>query len=228
MEGGQTEGGGQKGAAKSGCAPLSWCMCVGEYGIILLMDLTHLIPSHEPLSYVTVVQLPNYEACARAGRVTWLVFLLKQSGFVCCSGAVSHTVRSSLAMQCCAGRALDYQSIMCSHIFILLGSFLTSNPTVPDQIFDIYVGNHQFWEYFFYWNTNHQRVLRPVHTCRGQPLANPVLKHLRVSVKSLKQSEWKRRALTRDWSKWMMTFRSAGRSLQSMVVVLAVRSSCEE
>lgn len=115
-------------------------MCVGEYGIILLMDLTHLIPSHEPLGYVSVVQLPNYEACARAGGVTWLVFLLKQSGFVCCSGAVSHTVRSSLAMQCCAGRAPDYQS---SHIFILLGSFLTSNPTVPDQIFEIYVGNHQ-------------------------------------------------------------------------------------
>lgn len=74
-------------------------MCVGEYGIILLMGLTHLIASHEPLGHVTVVQLPNDEACARAGRVTWLVFLLKQSGFVCCSGAVSHTVLSSLAMQ---------------------------------------------------------------------------------------------------------------------------------
>lgn len=124
-------------------------MCVGEYGIILLMDLTHLIPSHEPLSHVTVAQLPNYEACARAGGVTWLVFLLKQSGFVCCSGAVSHTVLSSLAMQRCAGRALDHQSIMCSHIFIRLGGFLTSYLTVPDQIFSTDVGNHQFCSYLF-------------------------------------------------------------------------------
>lgn len=32
---------------------------------------------------------------------------------------------------------------MRTHIFILLGSFLTSYLTVPDQILDIYVGNHR-------------------------------------------------------------------------------------
>lgn len=74
-------------------------MRVGEYGIILLMDSTHFIASHEALGHVTVARLPNGEACARAARVTWLLFLLQQSGFVCCSGAVSHTVLSSLAMQ---------------------------------------------------------------------------------------------------------------------------------
>lgn len=41
----------------------------------------------------------NYDACACAGGVTWLVLLLKQSGIVCCR-TVRHTVfLSSLAMQ---------------------------------------------------------------------------------------------------------------------------------
>lgn len=34
-------------------------MCVGKYGIILLMDLTHLKPSYDPLSHVTITELPN-------------------------------------------------------------------------------------------------------------------------------------------------------------------------
>lgn len=44
---------------------------------------------------------------ALAVGVTWLLFLHKQGGFVCCSGAVSHTViLSALCMQCCAGSTL--------------------------------------------------------------------------------------------------------------------------
>lgn len=34
-------------------------MCVGKYGIILLMDLTHLKRSHHPLAHVTVAELPD-------------------------------------------------------------------------------------------------------------------------------------------------------------------------
>lgn len=44
---------------------------------------------------------------ALADGVTWLLFLHKQGGFVCCSGAMSHAViLSALCMQCCAGSTL--------------------------------------------------------------------------------------------------------------------------
>lgn len=44
---------------------------------------------------------------ALVAGVTWLLFLHKQGGFVCCSGALSHTViLSALCMQCCAGSTL--------------------------------------------------------------------------------------------------------------------------
>lgn len=34
-------------------------MCVGKYGIIPKMDLTHLKQSHDPVSHATVAELPN-------------------------------------------------------------------------------------------------------------------------------------------------------------------------
>lgn len=85
------------------------CMCVWEDGIISLMVLTHLVLSHDSLvglSHVTIVELPTVRLSsntrARAAGVTWLLLLHKQGSFVCCCGAVSHTViLSALCMQHC-------------------------------------------------------------------------------------------------------------------------------
>lgn len=55
----QKEGDGQWGSIKSGFGPLSLTMCVGKYGIIPKMDLTHLKQSHDPVSHATVAELPN-------------------------------------------------------------------------------------------------------------------------------------------------------------------------
>lgn len=58
---------------------------------------------------------------AWAAGVTWLLFLHKQGGFVCCSGAVSHTViLSALCMQCCAGSTLRVWLMGLTRFFFML------------------------------------------------------------------------------------------------------------
>ena len=100
-------------------AALLMCMCVQEDGIISLMVLTHLVvvtwltswaQSRDYWKAANCEQQKRLSnsACACIGGVTWLLLPLKQVGFVCCSGAVSHTVtQSSLCMQsCCAGSTI--------------------------------------------------------------------------------------------------------------------------